>query len=133
MKKSLLIVAHGSRRNASNDEVKEIAEMITENFDNRFYSVDVAFLELAKPSIDDAIECLVKDGVQRIMVVPYFLAAGTHVVNDIPKIIEKAIHKYPEVKVSLSEHIGSSPMMTDLIMQSAEKCIKHESPPVFLH
>ena len=54
MNRALLIVAHGSRRKESNIEVIQLAARIrTKN--RSFSDVNAAFLELAKPSISDAI------------------------------------------------------------------------------
>jgi sirohydrochlorin ferrochelatase len=47
----LLIVAHGSRRQASNDEVRELGERVRAMRDPAIHRVDVAFLELAEPSL----------------------------------------------------------------------------------
>jgi sirohydrochlorin ferrochelatase len=45
---------------------------------------------------------------QHIVVLPYFLAAGTHVVNDIPDALASFESSNPGVKVSLTLHFGAS-------------------------
>ena len=45
--KQLLIVAHGSRRSASNDEIRVLAGKIAEYLELPAQRVQVAFLELA--------------------------------------------------------------------------------------
>ena len=48
----------------------------------------VAFLELAEPSIPQGLaQCLALDA-EEIIVFPYFLAAGTHVADDIPEALD---------------------------------------------
>ena len=54
--KSLCLVAHGSRRQASNDEVREVAARLAEKAAGQFGHVDCGFLELAEPSIPDGIQ-----------------------------------------------------------------------------
>jgi sirohydrochlorin ferrochelatase len=61
-KRTLLIVAHGSRREASNDEVRQLAEVISAKAGIRFMLVEPAFLELATPSIPDGIENCIQPG-----------------------------------------------------------------------
>lgn len=51
--KFLLLVAHGSRRQASNQEIHGIAEKIAERLPLYYEGVQVAFLEFSSPSIDD--------------------------------------------------------------------------------
>ena len=48
--KNLLIVAHGSRREASNEEVRELTLRIKEKSSASFDNITCAFLELAQPS-----------------------------------------------------------------------------------
>jgi sirohydrochlorin ferrochelatase len=120
MKKALLVVAHGSRRRQSNDEVIELATAVAASTAHDFNVVKSAFLEIAQPSIPEVIKTLAKKGVDQISVVPYFLAAGTHVANDIPAIIEQAKADYPAITFVDSEHIGASTMMTRLILDAAQ-------------
>ena len=112
----LVLLAHGSRLDASNEEVKNFVEKIKQENHNRFDYITYGFLELSKPDIPTALENAYKEGVNRIIVLPYFLAKGTHVQQDIPTIIKEKIKemvlknssgdKQPEIK--LISHIGNS-------------------------
>ncbi len=53
--KALLIVAHGSRKDESNNEIFQLAENISHKT-NSFDIVEAFFLELAKPSIPEGIQ-----------------------------------------------------------------------------
>ncbi len=101
--KALLIIAHGSRRKDSNDEVRRLADRIRENSGPSFGLVVSAFLEISSPQMDSAIADLVDEGATDIMIFPYFLAAGIHVANDIPRIVEEEKANYAEpLKISFS-------------------------------
>ena len=76
---TLLIVAHGSRRQASNEEVRALARRLAAAQHPDIGEIEVAFLELAEPSIADGLTNCVNKGAKEIAVFPYFLAAGTHV------------------------------------------------------
>lgn len=108
-KPTLLIVAHGSRRQASNDEVRVLANRLSAIHHEGIGDVEVAFLELAEPSIADGLANCVKKGAREIVVFPYFLAAGTHVAADIPEEIEAFRAQHPHVKVSVTPHLGAAP------------------------
>ena len=75
---SLLIIAHGSRRAASNDEVRALAAAVRTQPGQAYAHVDAAFLELAEPSIATGLAELAAKGATEIVAFPYFLAAGTH-------------------------------------------------------
>jgi sirohydrochlorin ferrochelatase len=79
----LCIIAHGSRRPASNDEVRRLEERVAELRLSGGDHVEVAFLELDEPSIPQGLQRCAGDGAREIIVFPYFLAAGTRVTQDI--------------------------------------------------
>jgi len=54
--KALLLVAHGSRRRESNEEIAILTQRVRECAGGRFDLVTCAFLELAEPSIPDGID-----------------------------------------------------------------------------
>lgn len=117
--KALLIIAHGSRRQKSNDEVTQIAKELSEHTKHDFDLVESAFLELASPLIPDGIEQCIKSGAREIIVLPYFLNSGRHVTEDIPQIIAAQKARYPDTKITLRPHIGASSIMLDLILRMA--------------
>ena len=85
--KALLLVAHGSRRKQSNDEVVALAEKLKNSCGEQYDIVKSAFLELADVLIPEGIEQCISDGATSIIVLPYFLNSGRHVFEDIPNII----------------------------------------------
>ena len=119
--KALLIVAHGSRRKESNDEVRRLTHRIEENMGPAFDKVACAFLEISSPLPDSAIADLADTGVTEIKVFPYFLAAGSHVVNDIPKMIEEEIDNYPNVHFEVLPHLGALQGISTLILNQIYK------------
>jgi len=116
--KSLLIVAHGSRREGSNEEVRQLAQRIAENQRCQFDEVSAAFLEIAEPSIPDGVEQCILRGATDVVVFPYFLAAGRHVVDDIPEQVSPVQVKYPEVAIRIATHLGKSEALPDIILES---------------
>ncbi len=119
--KALLIVAHGSRRKESNDEVRRIAARIKENSGPAFNEVTCAFLEISSPQIDSAIADLADAGATEIKVFPYFLAAGTHVVSDIPRIISEERAARPGVVFEILPHLGALQGISTLILSQIYK------------
>lgn len=80
----ILLVGHGSRLPYGKDVVSQIAEMYKANSN---YLVEVGFMNISKPSIPSAINKLSKEGVEKIIVTPVFLAHGVHTKQDIPHIL----------------------------------------------
>jgi sirohydrochlorin ferrochelatase len=116
---SLLIIAHGSRRAASNDEVRTLAATVRAQAGAVYDHVETAFLELAEPSIPDGLAALAAQGATDIVAFPYFLAAGTHVAQDIPEAIAAFTAAHPQVQVRLTPHLGASAALPGAILSVA--------------
>ena len=114
--KTLLIIAHGSRRKESNEEVRQLADRVATNSGDAFDRVASSFLEISSPQIDSAIADLAEAGATEIAVFPYFLAAGTHVANDIPRLIDEEKEKYPQIKFTILPHLGALKGISTLIL-----------------
>lgn len=116
---SLLIIAHGSRRSASNDEVRQLADQVRAQPHHAYDHIGAAFLELAEPSIQAGLAALVAQGATDIVAFPYFLAAGTHVAQDIPEAIAEFSALHPQVNVRVTSHLGASAALPAAILGMA--------------
>jgi len=116
---ALIILAHGSRREESNIEIKNLANKVKELAGSEYNIIDYAYLEIAKPSLLNCIDNLIKEGTKNINVLPYFLNSGIHVTKDIPKIIETASIKYPDCHFKVSNCIGLTEEMPATILNHA--------------
>jgi sirohydrochlorin ferrochelatase len=115
---ALLLVAHGSRREASNLEIKDLVLRLRA-MNNAFESIEAAFLELAEPSIGNALQDQIDAGHTRIVVLPYFLAAGQHVQQDIPQQVALISQRHPHVNIQIAQHLGANPEMASMLLKLA--------------
>ena len=118
MSRHILVVAHGSRRESSNHEVEILAKKLA-LLASEFDSVSAAFLEMAEPNIKTGLNKLIEQGANEIIVLPYFLAAGRHVVEDVPEDIETVKAEHPDVKIQVSEHFGAVNEVPGLLLKLA--------------
>jgi len=119
--KKLLIAAHGSRLSSSNDELQLLVEKVSANLDVAFDGVEVAFLEFASPSLDNVLVDFFKSQATEVVVLPYFLSAGIHVMNDIPREIQKALDQWPDKKITVLPHIGALDTMASVIVEACNR------------
>jgi sirohydrochlorin ferrochelatase len=113
---ALIIVAHGSRRAESNDEVRRLTGRVREKAGSRFAMVECAFLELAEPSIPDGIDCAIRNGAREVVVLPYFLSAGRHVAKDIPEQVSAKQAQHPDVTIRLVPHLGAAEAIAETML-----------------
>jgi len=75
--------------------------------------VELAFLELMEPELDEAIARLVAQGALAITVFPLFMAQGGHLKNDLPRILDDIRARFPRVPIALEKPIGEVPEILD--------------------
>ena len=118
--KALLVVAHGSRRKESNEEIAALAAKVAERAaGGEFGIVEYAFLELAEPSIPDGIETCLQQGASSVSVLPYFLARGTHVVEDIPEQVAIKQKEHPDSDIHITPYLGTVEDLPDVLLKLA--------------
>ena len=118
--RSLLLIAHGSRRKESNEEIRMLTARLSEKAIPKFDFVTCAFLEIEEPSIAQGIQTCANAGATEIIVFPYFLSVGNHVASDIPAEIDTQRKEYPDITIKITEHIGKSKHMADILLSLAE-------------
>ncbi|EQB39871.1 hypothetical protein M947_04640 [Sulfurimonas hongkongensis] len=114
---AVVLIAHGSKRSESNEEFIRLVKKVKEE-DTHFCAVEFAFLELAKPSIEDSIDKLHQMKMDEVYLYPYFLNSGKHVAVDIPKIAREMQLGIEDMKIEVLKHFGES--------QSIAKIISHD-------
>ena len=84
-KTGVLLVSHGSRLKYNKEFTSELFSKFEKTTD---YPCNFGFMELEEPSIPEAIDSLLDENeVDRLIVVPIFIAPGVHTTNDIPTIL----------------------------------------------
>ena len=121
---ALVIVDHGSRRSASNTMHEEfVATFAAES--EAYVAVAAAHMELAAPSVADAITSVVAAGARRVLVMPYFLFPGNHWERDIPALVADAAPRHPGVEFCVTAPVGLHPLMREVVRERVEQCARH--------
>ena len=117
--KSLIIIAHGSRKETSNIEVIDIVNQI-KNSETTYSLVEPAFLEFAAPTLEESVKKSLDQNLLEIYIYPYFLNSGKHVTSDIPDEIETLKIKYPQVNITMLPHFGESKKINEIILSDTD-------------
>ena len=117
MKRGLLLFAHGARDTRWAEPFEAVAARIRGSAPSM--PVALGFLELMKPTFDDAAEHLIDAGCTAVHVVPLFLGAGGHVRQDLPALIAQLEHRHPEVRLQLHPAIGEADAVIEAMARAA--------------
>jgi len=118
MKKHVLVISHGSRETSANQDFKRLVQKYQRKHPK--WIIAHSFLELAEPTIPQALEVLAKKS-KEIYVLPLFLFAAKHVKNHIPEILKTFKKKHPQVMLKLGKPLGSEPKLLAILDQRLQQ------------
>lgn len=115
---ALIFFAHGARDPqwaAPFDQIRgRVAAALPE------VPVRLAFLELMQPSLAAAVDALAAQGVERVTLVPLFLAQGGHLKEDLPALLEAIGQQHPALRFRVTPPIGEVETILAAIADWAE-------------
>jgi sirohydrochlorin ferrochelatase len=118
-KTALLLIAHGSRRDEANADLRDIVAEMQKS--GEYAVVEGAYLELSEPTIEEATARCLAGGALRVVLLPYFLSAGVHVRQDLTAIRGKLTADNPGVEFRLAEPLGPHPLLLEIAAQRARE------------
>ncbi len=117
MRKALLIIDRGSKELEVQDELLKISNQAKEKGDY-IYS-NFCFLEVIPPYIDEGIRNCIKENVDLIIVMPYFLYPGMKLKDAVKK--TAAISKEKQVKLVITKPLCYSEVLKFVIIDRLTK------------
>jgi len=112
--RGVVLVDHGSRSADANAQLDRLAELIAARLPDAI--VKAGHMELAAPSLGQAIDACVAAGATQILVHPFFIAAGRHVREDVPRQVAEAGTRHPGLPILLTEPLGLHPSVVDAVL-----------------
>ena len=121
MKRGLLLVDHGSRREQANAVLVQVAEIIRRQSD--FAVVHYAHMEIAEPTIAQGFDACVADGAREVIVHPYFLAPGDHYNVTVPRLVAEAAARHPDVRWTITAPLGIHAKLCEVVLERVEAAV----------
>jgi sirohydrochlorin ferrochelatase len=78
-------------------------------------------LELAEPGIEAGGAICVEQGATDVILLPYFLSPGVHVVEDLTAARNQLSERFPGVRFVLAEPLGRHPLLIDVVEERARE------------
>lgn len=104
--KGLLLFGHGARNPEWAAPFHRIREAIKARAPDQ--PVEPGFLELMRPTFEEGVDCLVRQGATEIAIVPIFMAAGSHIKKDLPLMAANAMDRHPGIRIGIAPPVGEA-------------------------
>ncbi|OHC68364.1 MAG: hypothetical protein A2045_09270 [Rhodocyclales bacterium GWA2_65_20] len=104
---AIVLFGHGARNAAYVEPFHRIRDAMLARAPQA--QVEIGFLELSQPTLEEAIDKLVARGEKQIRIVPIFFAPGRHVLKDLPERAAAAMDRHPDLEIEISAAVGQSP------------------------
>jgi sirohydrochlorin ferrochelatase len=113
---ALIVLGHGSRNPAATEQFHDLVAQLRERRDEPVYP---AFMELAEPTLADAVAEAVTAGADEIVVQPCFLFDGNHIRRDIPELLAGLAGEHVGVAFRFGRPIGADARVADILLERA--------------
>jgi sirohydrochlorin ferrochelatase len=110
---AIILLGHGSRVPDAGNDMEEVAKRLRQKYN--YQIVEICHMSRLGPHFPESFEKCVQQGATKVMVIPYFLHTGLHVLLDIPEMMQKEARKFPHVKLILGKSLGFDESFVDLI------------------
>ncbi len=115
MSSAILLIAHGSRRAAANADLVKLAEIVRTRRPQEI--VEIAYLELAEPTIPQGAARCVERGATHVRMSPFFLSAGTHIAEDLTGFQAEFASRFPSVQFQLCPPLGLHNLLVEALLE----------------
>ena len=108
---AIILFAHGARE----AEWARPFERVRDSLRSEGLRVELAYLEIMTPSLEDAARVLVAEGVKVVTVVPLFLAQGKHLKHQLPEMVAALRRDNASMEFRVTPALGDEPEMLSAI------------------
>ncbi|MFP4177105.1 MAG: precorrin-8X methylmutase [Candidatus Brocadiia bacterium] len=121
-----IIVSHGSSRDEANREFEEKIKRVITRLSGM--KVKPAFFSMASPTLSDRIDELAEQGIERVLILPYFLHNGQHIINDLPEQIDVCRREHPEIQIEQRSTLQEDPALEDILVHRLAEYVQPSQP-----
>jgi len=119
--KAIILFGHGARDSRWREPFDRLVDLWRAQ--HNATPVELAFLEMMQPSLEEAVISLVGKGASDITVVPVFFGQGGHLRNDFPALLDSCREKFPNVPLSATLAVGEDVAVLQAIVDFGARAL----------
>jgi sirohydrochlorin cobaltochelatase len=119
--KAIVLFGHGAREARWREPFDRLASLWKAQRPQD--PVELAFLELMHPNLEEAITTRVSAGATEVVVVPVFFGQGGHLRNDFPVLLDACREKFPQIALSATPAVGEDDAVLQAIIDFSVRAL----------
>jgi sirohydrochlorin cobaltochelatase len=117
---ALVLFAHGSRDPQWAEPFRAIQRKVAAK--RPALCVELAFLQLMQPTLEDTVDRLTKSGCVLVTIAPLFMAEGAHLKRDLAELLKTLQARYADVELRLLPAAGETDEVLEAISAWLTAC-----------
>jgi len=119
--KAIVLFGHGARDTRWREPFDRLASLWRAQHPQVL--VELAFLELMQPNLEEAIGSHLAAGASEVLVVPVFFGQGGHLRNDFPALLSECQEKFPDMALSATSAVGEDEAVLQAIIDFGSRAL----------
>lgn len=119
--KAIILFGHGARDPRWREPFDRLASLW--QMQHPDILVELAFLEMMQPSLEQAVASLVAKGANQLTIVPVFFGQGGHLRNDFPVLLEECRVKFPKIQLRATSAVGDDEAVLQAIVDFGARAL----------
>jgi sirohydrochlorin cobaltochelatase len=119
--KAIILFGHGARDARWREPFDRLALLWKVQHPDT--AVELAFLEMMEPTLEQAIASLGGAGATEIVVVPVFFGQGGHLRKDFPVLLESCQKQFPAISLSATPAVGEDLAVLQAIVDLSARAL----------
>lgn len=116
-KHRLVLYAHGSEDPRWRQPFEDLTVWLQESVGRERLSL--AYMEFARPTLREVARQAERDGVEKVVILPLFLAAGAHLSKDLPEQVAAVQMEFTRLQINVLPPAGEDSRMAAVLREIA--------------
>ena len=126
----ILLIGHGSRLEYNKQLTEDIAEIMRNRCPKTI--IKTCFLEYDTPNVNEGLDEMRQDSIDVLIVLPFLLSGGVHVLQNIPRLIGLecgkktgtfTLNNGTEIPLVYANPLGADSLLAELLLKNAVEAI----------
>ena len=116
---AIILLGHGSRAPEARMDMEMTAARLRQKYG--YPLVEVCFMSRLEPHFPEVFEKCVNLGATRVLVIPYFLNSGLHLILHVPEMLQEQARRFPGVTLRMGRGFEFDELLVDLVQTRIEE------------